>query len=209
MPPHFMREEMRLIDVVHHYSFAIPWGTTFHIATRIFQAEAWRLELGPNYFVLFYAILLALLKYRAAHHRKIRRWQKFRNDIDSKSKCWVYVKELFHLEAKMAPTSDPLLSELCRALYYIIVWVLFPPQVALVSLVTGMWFSLAHMLMVCHSVINDVHRDNLVYNGRRYRLALTEIRYIKIQDEGENVLYYPATDVQGLIPLESEWTRGV
>lgn len=149
--------------------------------------------------ILLYLFLLAALKCRAAHHRKICKWRKIGDSPMGLAKLEAYLGELFTLEAKMLPVDNRLFSAIWTLLCPIVVWILFPKQIAY-SYVLIRYFS------PFQQIIGDIKVEdcldgakNLVYNGRRYKLSETDPYYTEIQDEDNNILYYPTHDLYGLV----------
>ncbi|PJF17697.1 hypothetical protein PSACC_02498 [Paramicrosporidium saccamoebae] len=158
---------------------------------------------NPVWLMVPYVVLLAVLKYRAAHHRKIQKWRKLDSGTGIAGKFWMYLREIFHCEAKVPLISSPLVVELWNAFYCSIVWILFPKQVVLVYMWIRVLFILAQVVMTLGSSHPFGEAENFVYNGKRYRFVRGGPYYSRIQDEEQNNLYYPTIDNLGLLPPET------
>jgi hypothetical protein len=98
----------------------------------------------------------------------------------------------------MHPVSNPIFSEIWKSCRSIVVCILFPATVAF------LYLFYASMLMFYQLLRNEKMRRPLsrakdfAYNGRRYRLSEIGPYYSEIQDEDQNILYYPTHDLNGL-----------
>jgi hypothetical protein len=80
--------------------------------------------------VVPYIILLAILNYRAAYHRKLWKLKDSENDTRYDSKFQTYIRELILVDTKMAPVSSPVVSGIWGALCYIVFWILYPRPIS-------------------------------------------------------------------------------
>ncbi|PJF17903.1 hypothetical protein PSACC_02190 [Paramicrosporidium saccamoebae] len=157
------------------------------------------------FLAVLYPILSAILKYRAAYHRKIRKWQQFNNDTKKGSSLKIYLKELLQCEAKMAPVSHPFFSDIWHSVCYIAAWILFPrPVVCVYLLKFGLSFQLVLLLFTGYQKGSVKDTDSFVYNGQHYRYVLRGTCYSGFEDEDQNMLYYPTDDLCGLIPFGNQ-----
>ncbi|PJF17904.1 hypothetical protein PSACC_02191 [Paramicrosporidium saccamoebae] len=156
------------------------------------------------FIVILHSILLAILKYRAAHHRKLRRWQQLNNNTKEDSNLKIYLKELLLCEAKMAPVSHPFFSEIWHILCSITAWMLFPRPIVAAYVFNSVNHSMfAHLLLTGYQGGFVRKADSFVYNGQRYRHALEGTSYSGFKDEDQNILYYPTNNLYGLIPFDN------
>ncbi|PJF17684.1 hypothetical protein PSACC_02503 [Paramicrosporidium saccamoebae] len=163
----------------------------------------WRLRGKWTCFIVPYIALLAILKYRAAHHRKIRKHQDpgcTTDDSDkNSSRLPMYLQEAFYSKAKMSSIYLRAFNEYWNLACYSVVWMLFPKHIALVYLLT-VWVSI-----VVQTIMVGIHwyaltgADYLVYNGRRYTIYVLGMSVSLLKDEEGKVLCYPTLDLHGLI----------
>jgi hypothetical protein len=164
------------------------------------QRLDWRIGSNLVYFRLLHIILLAILKYRAAHTRKVLRWREF----DTGSRVWMYLREIFHHEAKMAFLVDPFFSDIWDSLCNILVAILFPRPIAFAYLLSFLGFMSIYLIQVGYNLSYGNDPKNVVYNGRRYRCERYEVYYYRVKDENQNFWHYPALDFNGLLPIVDE-----
>jgi hypothetical protein len=179
-------------------------GSTYHIKER---KPEWELDKWPirwSYVLaLLHPIFLAVLKYRAAHHRKSRKWQTFDNDKDCCNRLRIYLKEIFLCEAKAAFVSDPLFHEIWNSLCFIFALLLFPRPLALACVLSFGHSMFFNMLVRAYQRSFVDNATNLVYNGQRYQCVRKNTHYSCFEDESKNVLYYPTLDIYGLVLLNN------
>lgn len=155
------------------------------------------------WFVWLHAILSVILKYRAAYHRKIRRWERLGNDAKPSDIVWMYVRELIRCEAKMSPIRKPIFPAIWNSFCPIVVWALFPRSIALVYLYSSAFSTVIQMGRVTFDEHYVKESDILFYNGRRYRFFRDGLCTCTLKDEDQNVMYYSACDLYGLLPLDT------
>jgi hypothetical protein len=153
--------------------------------------------------VIPYVFFLAILKYRAAHHRKVRKRSRFYDDFETDSGLWASLKEILLFEAKVYPVDEPPLSDFWILFCYIVVAILFLQWIAMVYVMNLLMCFGIYETVVWFSGIRSSKMDNMVYNGRRYKCVHRDYFYAKIQDEEQNILYMPIMDLNGLIPLDN------
>ncbi|PJF20054.1 hypothetical protein PSACC_00137 [Paramicrosporidium saccamoebae] len=148
-----------------------------------------------------YVILLAILKYRAAYHRKLCKRQSIESRTQQGISLWAYLKEIFRSEAKMSPTKSPILSCYPSALYYLVFWILYPRPITSCQLHLAYVFACFEIFkaILCRKYFMTV--GSLTYNGHRCKLVKWNLWYSLIQDEEKKTFYYPTEDLHGLIPL--------
>jgi hypothetical protein len=128
---------------------------------------------------------LAILKYLAAHHRKVRKRPRFYGGFENDRGLWV---GLILFEAKVSPVDEPPLSDFWMLFCYIVVAILFPQWVAMVYVINLlMCFGIYETVVWC-SGIRSKKMDSMVYNGRRYKCVHRDNLFAKIQDEKQNIL---------------------
>lgn len=152
--------------------------------------------------VVPYIILLVTLKYRAAYHRKIYKWQSFPRGAKSSMEIWTYLRERFRFEAKASPSSSPFFTGLWGAFCYFLFWVLYPRPFAHCQYFIGIVFLIIEGFMFGDGWDYFRNASNLVYQGKRYRVTYLGLYYSKLQNAEQDTLYFPNADLYGLIPLE-------
>ncbi|PJF18792.1 hypothetical protein PSACC_01406 [Paramicrosporidium saccamoebae] len=161
-----------------------------------------------TFFIVPHIVLLAILKYRAAHHRKIRKFQDHGHSVNGTdnddSILRTYLREIFYCEAKMSLIRSSHLHENWHLICSFTVWVLFPRQIALVYVMTAWVSMIIQMIMVVGYLHCFTDAESLVYNGRRYAICNREVYYSLIQDEEGKIVYYPNADLRGLIQPKGE-----
>lgn len=164
----------------------------------------WVLDKRPTHvffaFAMLYPIFLAILKYRAAHHRKIR---KINNGSDCSSRLRAYLKEMLLCEAKVTFVSHPLLPEIWSSLTFILAWILFPRPLALVYVLIFGNSTFFHMLLMAYQRDFVDNAKSFLYNGQRYKYIREEMHYSCFKDENKSTLYYATLDIYGLVSLDS------
>jgi hypothetical protein len=210
IPMHcFVHCNMGILSEIDWYNFfsspVIISFLIFQFCTLGQEVSGWTRELRWGWkwtcSIVPYLVFLAILRYRASYHRKSHKLQ----DIDcsiSGSRLWIYLKEIFHSEAKMSPSCSSHLLENCNLACYCVVWIVLPRPIASVYLMTA-WISVfIQTIMViihwhCFTGAND-----LVYNGRRYAIFRWGVHYSLIRDGEGSALYYPTASLCGLVSPE-------
>jgi hypothetical protein len=155
-------------------------------------------------FVVPYMFLLAILKNRASHHRKLYRRQMPDKDFEISKRLRAYLSELFCFRAKMSPVYHPVYSDALMVCFYATVWILFPQPIATAYLWIGFALPLIHeAIAICCGTRFMNENTNLIYNGRRYKCIHSGLHCATIQNETQDFLYYPIADLCGLIPSEN------
>jgi hypothetical protein len=155
------------------------------------------------WFVGLYAILSAILRYRAAHHRKIRRWERLGNVTKFSDIAWVYARELIRCEAKMSPIRKPIFPAIWNSFCPIVARALFPRSIVLAYLYSSAFSTVIQLVRVAFDEQYVKESDNLFYNGRHYRFFRDGVCTCTLKDENQNTMYYSAFDLYGLLPLDS------
>jgi hypothetical protein len=189
-------------NVVHYGSFFILPIIIFSINLKIAERAPVDVDWGLMCLVATYCTLLAILKFHAAQHRKVKIRQSLNNDVKSNRKIQMYLQEVFKCEAKMSPVSSPLLSNLWAASCYIVFCILYPRPLAACHLAVFLIPFCVEVLMCVINCDESIIANGLIYNGRRYRIVWWGVYYSYIQDEELNSLYYPTAGLCGLIPLD-------
>jgi hypothetical protein len=184
-------------------SIFIPLYTILLLLVITTRLKRQNQELKLGWFAVPYIILLSVLKYRAAHHVKARKWQHSGSSIEASSRFGIYLRELFYYDAKMSPISSPLLSDAWETFCYIIVWIIFPSRVSLAHLCAGGLYTLIkiYMNVPIEDYFAAVHF--MVYNGQRCKLIEVLGRFAVTQDKDGNIFYYPILHLRRLISLHT------
>jgi hypothetical protein len=193
---------MNTMDVIHELASGILCMSIPVITFPIFRVAP-VLDWMLIWSVAPYIILLVTLRYRAAYHRKLYKWQSFPRSAESIMEIWTYLRERFRSEAKTTPSSGPFFTGLWAAFCYFVFWVLYPRPFALCQYFIGVVFLGIEIFMFGDSWDYFRNASNLVYQGKRYRTIQLGLYYSKLQDAEQNTLYYPTSDLHGLIPLET------
>ncbi|PJF19094.1 hypothetical protein PSACC_01069 [Paramicrosporidium saccamoebae] len=177
---------------LHICSIFIP---TFIPVSRVDRFFYWT----PVGLIPLYFLLLAILKRRAASQWKIGTLPNTDNRDETENTLVTGLKKIFYSEAKMAPCIHPFLSTLWRFLGYRVVHELFPRRVVYVYFIVA-WLSYVFQAFMSACLCDRSKWVNdLAYNGRRFRAVWLGAHYSTLQDENQNILYYPTIDLYGLV----------
>ncbi|PJF17997.1 hypothetical protein PSACC_02193 [Paramicrosporidium saccamoebae] len=181
-----------------HCMIPLVWNAHFEEEK---MTKGVRQGLGILCCTVLHVLFLAILKYRAAHHRKIRKWQKFADDTKGDSQLKMYLRELLYFEAKAAPIDSLVFNEVWNLTCSTVVSIIFPRPVALVYLLCLVFAPFTIFIRMPHYSDGP---SKFVYNGQRYRSAGVGLYHLDLEGEKQSILYYPLRDFFGLIPLGDE-----
>ncbi|PJF19827.1 hypothetical protein PSACC_00357, partial [Paramicrosporidium saccamoebae] len=210
---HYVYASLSMSDDVYYCcsinpSVAVPEPTSRIRETEKLTLEEermWDFSVVAVGVIWLYILLLAMLKYRAAYHRKIR---KISDSATSLSRLQSYLEEVNILEAKMLPVSNRIFSAIWSFSCLVVVCILFPKDFAFGY--ASSWF----MSTLPHVCVDEEVRRRLllagvkdfVYNGRRYRVLEIEAFYSVLYGEDDSILHYPTRDLPGLVVPEDGQT---
>jgi hypothetical protein len=194
---------MQMIDILNKHSFAIAPAPYLLLLGQTGPVE----ELLPGAImalsVVPFVVLLAILKYHAAYHRKVLKWQNFDSGIRSGSSFSVYLREILLWEAKAAPVYSPILNGSWDLLCGLVVWFLFPPRFFLAYMIITHTYGFPQIFATRHNWYRFTGTDNFVYNCRRYRFVRGGLYHSKLEDGHRNVVYYPTADLHAIVPSDN------
>ncbi|PJF16678.1 hypothetical protein PSACC_03508 [Paramicrosporidium saccamoebae] len=195
---------MRIHDRIQYLAFAAPHPFYMYLLGQAHPVEG----LAPGAIMMLFIVpffaLLAVLKYRAAYHRKVSKRQKGEGDIGSGYSFNVYLRELFLWEAKATPVYSPVLSAVWDLLCSLVIWLLFPPRFAAAYIMFAWLHGIPQVAITGRSWESFIGTDSVVYNCRRYKLIRGGAYQFRLEDENQNILFYPAADFRALVPQGNE-----
>jgi hypothetical protein len=194
---------MQMIDILSRHSFMIPHLGYIYLLGQVRPVEELTSGMIMILSIVPFIVLLAILKYRAAYHRKILKWQKFESGIGTGSSFSVYWREILLWEAKTAPVYSPILNGSWDLLCGLVVWLLFPPRLTLAYILIPCIYNFFQLTMKkskCNSIIGA---DSCVYNCRQYIFIRGGLYYCKLEDGDQSIMYYPTADLHTLTPVDN------
>jgi hypothetical protein len=199
IPPSSAQERQEFIGILHGfcwlphiYTLALP---VLFPVRRVDWFSYWTL----SGLTTLYFILLAILKHRAASHRQSYKLLSTNSEGESKNTLIVCFQRIFYCGAKMTPCSSPPLASLWRVLCYLVVCRLFPKRIIYLYFAVAWLSFIIQFFMAAYLEECFMQRSDLVYNGRRFRVAFPGGYYSTLQDKEQNTLYYPNIDLYGLV----------
>lgn len=195
---------MHIKTSLYIYSYFIAYGTAARLVCSIMVSDKQNPDWKTPGFAVLYFIFLTLLDFRSTYNNEYCKRKYLKCGIKNDNVFWRYLKGMFCRKTKVTPIKSPFFTEVCKAGWYIIVWILFPPRVALGYVWIEMWMAVAHICINDLCVNDVVDADTLIYNGRRYEPNWIGVYHTEIQDEEQNVLYFPTFGIYGLISRDDE-----
>jgi hypothetical protein len=199
IPPSSAQEQQEFIGILHGFCW-LPHIQTLALPVYFPVNRAdWFSYWTLSGLTTLYFILLAILKHRAASHRNTYKLLCTNSAGESKNTLVACLQRVFHFEAKMTPCSSPPLASLWRVLCYLVVCKLFPKRIIYLYFAVAWLSFIMQLFMDVYLEECFKQRSDLVYNGRRFRVAFTGSYYSTLQDEEQNTLYYPNLELYGLV----------
>jgi hypothetical protein len=191
---------MRISDIVQGHAFMISLSVHIHLLGQVRPVEEVTSGAIMILSIVPFIILLAILKYRAAYHRKILKWQNFESGIGTGSSFSVYLREIFLWEAKTAPIYSPVLNGLWDSFCGFVVLLLFPPRFIFVYTAISWLCCFPYLFMARNNWQCRVKAGNFVYNNQRYTFIRGGLYHSSLEDGGQNTMYYPTAALHALVP---------